>query len=68
MIDLLIKLLAPFFAKMGVSTADVISYANSLKGYIYLLLILLVVLIAVLVGAHWLAKKRKKANYVVVEE
>lgn len=57
MIDLLIKLLAPFFAKMGVSIADVTSYSNSLKGYIYLLLILLVVLIAVLVGAHWLAKK-----------
>ena len=57
MIDRLIDLLTPMFISMGASAADVSNYIHALSGYIYAILIALVVLIAVLVAAHWLAKK-----------
>ena len=57
LIDLLIKLLTPIFIKMGASAADVSNYLHALSGYVYAILILLLLLIGVLIGAHWMAKK-----------
>lgn len=57
MIQWLIKVLTPIFTSMGVSTTDVEQYVNSLSGYIYAILGLLVLMIVVMVGAHWFAKK-----------
>lgn len=57
MLQLLINVLTPVFTNMGVSPTDVEQYVNSLSGYIYAILILLVVMIAVMIGAHWFAKK-----------
>ncbi len=45
------------FIKMGASAADVANYLHALSGYIYAIVIALVVLIVVLVAAHWLGKK-----------
>lgn len=56
MVDLLVKLLGPFFYSMGVSEADLISYITQLQGYVYGILAALVVLILVLI----LACKAKK--------
>lgn len=57
MLQLLINVLTPIFTGMGVSPTDVEQYVNSLSGYIYAILILLVVMIAVMIGAHWFVKK-----------
>ena len=57
MLQLLINLLTPIFTGMGVSPTDVEQYVNALSGYIYVIVILLVVMIAVMIGAHWFAKK-----------
>ncbi|MCD8189224.1 MAG: glycoside hydrolase family 3 C-terminal domain-containing protein [Clostridiales bacterium] len=56
MLQLLINLLSPIFTSMGVSTADVQTYANMLSGYIYAILVLIVALIVVLIAAHWVKK------------
>ena len=53
----LINVLTPVFENMGVSPTDVEQYVNSLGGYIYAILALFVVMVAVMVGAHWFAKK-----------
>ncbi len=57
MVDLLVKLLSPILIPLGVSSADLTSYITMCLNYVYALLILIVVLIAVMVGAHWMVKK-----------
>ncbi len=57
MIDLIINLITPMIVNMGASAADVSNYMHAVEGYIYAILIALVVMIALLIGAHWLAKK-----------
>lgn len=57
MIHFLADLVMPIFTGMGASANDVYATADSLSGYIYAILILLVVAIAVMIGAHWFAKK-----------
>ena len=57
MIDLLIRLLTPIFLNMGASAADVSNYLHALSGYVYAVLIALLVVIVLLVAARWLAKK-----------
>ena len=56
MIDLLIKLLTPMFVSMGASAADVANYLTKLSGYVYGVVGALVVLVVILIAAHW-AKK-----------
>lgn len=56
MVDLLVKLLGPFFYSMGVSEADLINYITQLQGYVYGIVAALVILVVVLIAAHW-AKK-----------
>ena len=57
MIDLLINLLTPILTPMGVSAADVSIYLNLAGGYLYAILIGLLVMIAVMVAAHFVLKK-----------
>ena len=57
MIELLINLLTPIFISMGASAADVANYLRSLSGYVYAVLIGLVIMAAIMVAAHWLVKK-----------
>ncbi len=57
MIDLIVNLVTPMLVKMGASAADVSNYLHVLSGYIYAGLIALAVMIAVLIGAHWWARK-----------
>ena len=57
MIQLIINLLTPIFEKLGVSPVDVETYVNSMSGYIYVILIALVLMVAVMIAAHWAAKK-----------
>lgn len=57
MIQFLIDVLTPVFTSMGVSETDVQQYVQSLSGYIYAIVGLLVVAIAVMIAAHWLVKK-----------
>ncbi len=57
MIQLIINLLTPIFEKLGVSPVDVETYVNSMSGYIYVILITLVLMAAVMIAAHWAVKK-----------
>lgn len=57
MIQLIIDLLTPVFEGMGVSPVDVQTYVTSLSGYIYAILITLVIAVAVMIAAHWFVKK-----------
>ena len=57
MLQLLINILTPIFEGMGVSPTDVEQYVHALSGYIYAIVILFVVMAAVMIGAHWFAKK-----------
>ncbi len=59
MADLLSKLLSPIFEPMGVSQADLAMYLDMVKGYVWIILIALVLMIVVLIAAHW-AKKGKR--------
>ncbi len=56
MVNLLTSLLSPIFTPMGVSTADLQSYLSMCIGYVYAILILLVVAIVVIVLAGKLKK------------
>lgn len=56
MVDLLVKLLGPFMYSLGVSEADLISYLTTLEGYIYAIIAAVVVLVVVMILAHF-AKK-----------
>lgn len=57
MISLLVKLLSPIFVPMGVSVADLTSYLTMCSTYVYAILLLVLALIAVMVGAHFAARK-----------
>ena len=50
-------MLTPIFTKMGVSEVDVQTYVNSLSGYIYAIFGSLLLAVAVMVAAHFFAKK-----------
>ena len=56
-IQWLVDLLTPVFTSMGVSEVDVQTYAESLSGYIYAIFGALVLMILVMVAAHFLVKK-----------
>jgi len=57
MLKMLVDVLTPTFESMGVSPTDVQTYVEMLGGYIYAILGLLVLAIAVMIAAHWLVKK-----------
>ncbi len=57
MLKFLVDLLTPVFENMGVSPTDVETYVNMLSGYIYAILGLSVLAIAVMIAAHWFVKK-----------
>lgn len=57
MLQWLIDLLTPIFTSMGVSEVDVQTYVNSLSGYIYAILGSFVLMIAVMIAAHFIVKK-----------
>ena len=57
MIQFLINLLTPVFTNMGVSETDVQQYVQSLAGYIYAIVGLLIVAVIVMIAAHWIVKK-----------
>ena len=50
------------FTSMGVSEVDVQTYVNSLSGYIYAILGTFVLMIAVMIAAHFLVKKGNPAR------
>ena len=60
MLQLLINLLTPIFEGMGVSPTDVETYVHDLGGYIYALVLTLVLAIAVMAAAHWFVKKGQR--------
>ncbi|MDC7288951.1 glycoside hydrolase family 3 C-terminal domain-containing protein [Blautia schinkii] len=62
MVDLLVKLLGPFFYSMGVSEADLIAYITQLQGYVYGILAAIVVLVLVLIFA---CKAKKGFKHVI---
>ena len=57
MIDLLVNMLSPIFVPMGVSIADLTSYLTMCKNYVYAILVLIVALIVIQVGTHFVVKK-----------
>lgn len=57
MLNFLIKILTPIFTRMGVSPTDVETYVNSMGGYIYGIFAVLVLVAAVMIGAHFWVKK-----------
>ena len=57
MIDLLIRLLTPFLKSLGVSEADINSYIHSISSYIYVIFGSLLLMIIVMIAAHFLVKK-----------
>ena len=59
MVDFLAKLLGPIFEPMGVSQADLVSYLNMVKGYVWVILGALALMVVVLFLAHF-AKKGKR--------
>ena len=57
MLQWLIDLLTPVFTGMGVSEVDVQTYVNSLSGYIYAIFGTFILMIAVMIAAHFVVKK-----------
>ncbi len=57
MLDALINLLTPLFLSMGASAADVANYVRTIGGYLYAILAVLLAVVAVMVAAHFMAKK-----------
>jgi len=57
MLDLIINLLSPIFVSMGASAADVQNYVNLVGGYVYAILGSLLLVIVVMVAAHFVVKK-----------
>ena len=57
MLDFLINLLTPVFVSMGASAADVANYVRAAGGYVYAILGILAAVAAVMVAAHFVAKK-----------
>ncbi|MDD2957124.1 MAG: glycoside hydrolase family 3 C-terminal domain-containing protein [Lachnospiraceae bacterium] len=60
MIQFLVDLLTPVFIPMGVSTADLTSYLTMCSKYVYIVLALVLALIVVMIGAHFVVKKGKR--------
>ena len=60
MIDILIKILAPLFSKLGVSSADLSSYMYMISKYIYTLLFLIIVFVACFIRAGFGINKEKR--------
>lgn len=56
MIDLIIDLVTPMLVSFGASAADVASYLISLSTYIYVILGSLLVMVVLMVAAHWFKK------------
>ena len=52
MLEFLIAVLTPLFTPLGVSPIDVQTYVYNLSGYIYLLLAVTAMLLAVLIAVH----------------
>ena len=57
MIEFIISILVPILGGLGVSEADVTTYVTNCSGYIYAILISILVLIVLLVAAHFIARK-----------
>lgn len=57
MIDLLVNLLTPVFVNMGASAADVSNYLHALSNYVYIAFGALLLMIIIMIAAHWIAKK-----------
>ncbi|WP_202616168.1 glycoside hydrolase family 3 C-terminal domain-containing protein [Actinomyces sp. 432] len=57
MLELIIDFLTPILGGMGVSSADVETYVHNCAGYIYALVAIIVVAVAVAIGAHWFARR-----------
>lgn len=57
MLDFLINLLTPVFESMGASATDVANYVRAAGGYVYAILGILAAVAAVMVAAHFVAKK-----------
>ncbi len=57
LVDTLMTVLGPIFNKMGAETSQVKPYLEKCAPYISAILIAIVLLIAVLIAAHWMAKK-----------
>lgn len=60
MIEFIISILVPILGGLGVSEADVTTYVTNCSGYIYAILISILVLIVLLVAASFYCTKRKK--------
>ena len=60
MIEFIISILVPILGGLGVSEADVTTYVTNCSGYIYAILISILVLIVLLVAAHFIAPKGKR--------
>ena len=57
MADLIIKLLTPIIVSMGASAADVANYVYAVEPQINIITIALLVMILIMILAHWLFKK-----------
>ena len=57
MIEFIISILVPILGGLGVSEADVTTYVTNCSGYIYAIFISILVLIVLLVAAHFIAPK-----------
>ncbi len=57
MLKMLVDVLTPIFEGMGVSPTDVQTYVEMLGGYIYAIIGLLALAVAVMIAAHWFVKK-----------
>ena len=60
MIEFIISILVPILGGLGVSEADVTTDVTNCSGYIYAILISILVLIVLLVAAHFIAPKGKR--------
>ena len=61
MLQVLINILTPIFTSIGAAAEDVATYVYNLSGYIYAIVITLLIAIVVMIGAHWFAGKGKRA-------
>ena len=57
MVQFISSLLEPLLTPMGVSSADVLTYVGKCIGYIYVILVALVLAVAVMVAAQFVLKK-----------
>ncbi len=57
MVNFIVSLLKPILGPMGVSDADLLNYVTQCIGYVYGILAVLVIAVAVMIAAHYWAKK-----------